>query len=335
MEWKLEFNATPIKTANGFSWEISANYATFTEKLKSIYGSDQSVLLNDHYYQVGDRLDAIYGYKFYRSPDGQVINVGGTPLIPTQGTNYKQLLGYANPDFTWGIHNKFSYKDFSLGFQFDGRVGGRIYDEIYADMLQSGNATDLTSGAMGAARLAEWNEVKANNYTYPANFQGQYTAPGVTVTSGKPTFDAKGNITNMSSLTFAPNTTKVGLKAYVGTIDGTGNMQEPFMISKSYAMLRDLTFTYNLPKSLLNGLFIKRASFSLVGRNLLYLTAEKRKDTYLDQYPVGFDVSKIGITKNQAVNSNGYGDNNVNLVTNAGMQTPVVRQYGFNLNVAF
>jgi hypothetical protein len=292
--------------------------------------------MNDHYYKVGDRTDAIYGYKYYRSPDGQIINVNGLPLIPTSGTNYKQLLGYANPDFIWGINNKFSYKDFSLGFQFDGRVGGTIYDEIYADMLQSGNATDLVTGDMGAARLAEWNEVKANNYSYPANFQGQYTGPGVSIVAGTPVYDAHGNITNLNQLTFAPNTTKVGLKTYVGSIDGTGLMQEPFMVSKTYAMLRDLTLTYNLPKKLIAGTFIKQASFSLVGRNLLYFT-KSRKDVYLDQYAVGFDGSKIttGGTKNQAVNSNGYGDNNQVLITNAGMQTPVVRQYGFNLNVTF
>jgi len=333
--WEIELTAMPLNNPHGLSWEISANYASYTEKLKSIYAGDQEVLLNDHYYKVGDRLDAIYGYKYYRSPDGQVINVNGLPLIPTSGTQYKQLMGYANPDFIWGINNKISYKNLSLSFQFDGRVGGTIYDEIYADMLQSGNSKDLVTGAMGAARLAEWNEVAANNYNYPANFQGQYTAPGVTITSGTPTFDANGRITNLNELAFAPNTSKVGLKTYVGSIDGTGNMQEPFMISKTYGMLRDLTITYNFPAKLLTHSFIKRASFSLVGRNLLYFTTFKRKDTYLDQYPVGFDVSKIGVTKNQAVNSNGYGDNNVNLVTNAGMQTPVVRQYGFNLNIVF
>ena len=332
--WELDLAVTPFKNPNGFSWELTANWSTFVEKLKSIYEADQSVLLNGHYYQVGDRLDAIYGYKFYRDLQGQVINAAGSPLVRTTGANYEQKLGYANPDYVWGITNKFSYKDLSVSFQFDGRVGGVIFDEIYADMLQSGNATDLVNGAMGAARLAEWNEVKANNYVAPSNLQGQYVAPGVEITSGTPIFDSHGNITNMNTLQFSPNETKVRLQTgYISNINGV--FQEPYMVSKTYFMMRDLKITYNLPKKFLARTAFKRASVSLVGRNLLYITALKRKDVDLDQYPVGFDVSRIGQTKNQTDQSNGYGTENLNLITSASMQTPIVRQFGFNINVAF
>src|SRR5699024_827866 len=32
------------------------------------------------------------------------------------------------PDFTWSFGNTFSYKEFDLSIQFDGRVGGQIYN---------------------------------------------------------------------------------------------------------------------------------------------------------------------------------------------------------------
>lgn len=327
---ELELMLNPFTNPNGWSWVLTANYSTFTEKLKSIYGSDPSVDLNDHYYKVGDRLDAIYGYKYFRAQggqyNGQIINEGGAPLTGPQGTNYKQRMGYANPDFTWGINNKVSYKNLSLSFQFDGRVGGVIYDEIWVDQFQSGNSRDLTTGALGVARLAEWEQVKGTG-----TFTGQYTAPGVMLVSGVPSYDTNGNINNMSQLTFAPNTAKTGVNSYTGDLNGF--IQEPFFISRTYAMLRELTITYNLP--IKPGNVFKKASVSLVGRNLIYITTTKRKDVDLDQYPTGFDVSRIGQTKDQYDQSNGYGTENLNLVQDASMQTPVTRQYGVNLDLVF
>ena len=338
--WEFTLSANPIRTASGFNWDISGNVSTYMETLKEIYDNATEVLLNDHYYKVGDRLDAYYGYKFYRTPDGQIINTDkGSPLLPNQGTRYKQFLGYINNDYVWGITNTFTYKMFTLNFSWDGRVGGVIHDQTYSDMMQSGAAADLVNGDYGAARLAEWNDVKANNYVMPAGYQGQYVGPGVVVTStAKPTFDpVTGNITNYDQLTFAPNTTKVLVKSYVTSIQGFP-FQEPYMVSRSYAKLRDVTFTVNVPAKLLSKTFIKKASVSFVARNLLYLTSTKRKDIDLDQYAAGFNSAKIG-QKSASTNSGSYGvaaeAGQLSFGANASFQTPTVRQYGFNVNLVF
>ncbi len=331
---EIELMLNPITNLNGWSWVLTANYSTFTETLKSIYGSDNSVDLNDHYYHVGDRLDAIYAYKYFRDPSGNIINVVGSngsasALTGPQGTQYKQRVGYANPDFTFGVTNRISYKNFSLSFQFDGRIGGTIYDEIYVDQFQSGNATDLVKGDLGTARANEWSQVKGTG-----TFSPVYNAPGDVLLTGTPTFDSNGNINNMKDLTFGPNNkAPIGVNAYTGTLNGY--IQEPFFISRTYAMLREVTLTYNIPIKPGNTSFFKKASFSLVGRNLLYISVDKRHDTDLDQYPTGFDVSRIGQTKDQDDESNGYGTNNLNLIQDASMQTPVVRQFGFNVNLIF
>src|SRR5208337_1097620 len=163
--YELQVTLNPFTNTNGWSWELDANYATYTEKLKSVTTNTTSVLLNNHYYHIGDRLDAIYGFKYYRDPSGNVIinENNASPLQPSSSNvNAEQVLGYANPDFIWGIHNKVSFKNWSFSFQFDGRQGGSIYDEIWVDQFQSGNSTDLTTGAMGAARYAEWQDAKAS-----------------------------------------------------------------------------------------------------------------------------------------------------------------------------
>ena len=81
-------------------------------------------------------------------------------------------------------------------------------------------------------------------------------------------------------------------------------------MSKTFAKLRQVTLTYNLPSSWLNKSFINKVSLSLVGRNLLYFYKDKRfRDVDLDQY-----------------NYSG---------TSTALQTPTTRRYGFNINVVF
>jgi hypothetical protein len=81
------------------------------------------------------------------------------------------------------------------------------------------------------------------------------------------------------------------------------------MIKKTYTKLREVTFTYTLPQTVFgNKSFIREASVSLVGRNLLYFFPGKYKDVDVDQY-----------TQNSG----------------SGLQTPTTRNYGFNINLSF
>jgi len=333
--WEISMTANPVQTTSGLSWEISANWATFKETLKELYGGAKEVLINDHYYKVGDRMDEYFGYTFYRTPDGlsnsdikggQIIHdAGGLPLFPSIGTNYKKSLGFLNNDFTWGITNNISYKFVTLSFSIDGRVGGVVQDQVYSDMMQSGNAMDLVQGDYGAARTAEWESLKANGTITPS-----YIGSGVALAgSVKPSFDDHGNITNFDQLTLVQNASKVLVKSYVTSVQGF-QVQEPYMISRTYAKLRDVSLTFRIPSKILAKSFIKKGTISLTARNLLYITKEKRKNIDLDQYATGFDISKVG------QKSAAYSDsNNPSFNTNAAFQTPSVRQYGFSLNLVF
>ena len=82
---------------------------------------------------------------------------------------------------------------------------------------------------------------------------------------------------------------------------------EASLISKTFAKLREVTLTYNIPSSVLGGRVFKSGSVSLVGRNLLYFS--KAKDIDLDQYPGAAAYSTL--------------------------QTPTTRRFGMNLNLVF
>ena len=57
--------------------------------------------------------------------------------------NDRQIIGDPNPDFTFGLTNTFSYKNFDLNIFFQGAVGGDIYN-LTAIQLYNGDSNGLT-----------------------------------------------------------------------------------------------------------------------------------------------------------------------------------------------
>jgi TonB-linked SusC/RagA family outer membrane protein len=315
--FEIGLQGSILRNPNGLNWDVNINYSTYKETLKSIFGTEVQLQQNGHNYVVGDRLDAIYGTKFVRDQQGNIVygNGSGVPLQSGGGIAQNGLLGYANPDFAFGISNRFSYKGFTLSFQFDGRIGGKIYDRTYYQSMNGGTALESASGAYGTARLADWNAFKATGKVGNAGL-GSYVGNGVIITGGTPHF-TNGQIDNMSQLTFGPNVTPVTAQSYISSGVG-GNFDEYYMISRSYAKLREASLGYTLPSKLLAGSFIKKATFSIVGRNLLYFAA--RKDMDLDQYASGYNASDRSLIG---------GSSSVDL------QSQTARRYGFNINLSF
>ncbi len=297
---ELSLTGKALRTSWGLNWDVVANYSTYTQKLKEVYpdGNINTVASSyfvgsssgNRYVNVGDRVDGFYGGGFYRTPDGQYINdAGGRPIA----NPVAQFLGYVNPKFVWGINNRFSYKSFNFSFQFDGRVGGVIADYIKQKTYQGGRNLETAEGAFGVARLNDVQGIKS------------YVGSGVVVAGGVPIkYDATtGAITNYGELQYTPNTTATFAQDYIARQYG---QPESFLISRTFAKLREVIIGYNLPQPFLNRLKVRQASVSLVGRNLLYFAA--RKDIDLDQFITG-----------------GY----------SGLQTPTTRRYGVNLNLTF
>ncbi|MEJ0034219.1 MAG: hypothetical protein WDO15_29540 [Bacteroidota bacterium] len=116
---EIMLKLTPVILENGFKWEISANFARNRSKVIELAdgvpslvqqapGEDAAIVAN-----VGERMGAIYGPGFERVADGPMagqIVIGATGL-PVKTTN-PIYLGNANPDWTGGISNMFSFKDF-------------------------------------------------------------------------------------------------------------------------------------------------------------------------------------------------------------------------------
>jgi TonB-linked SusC/RagA family outer membrane protein len=307
--FEIALTGSPIKSARGLNWDISLNYATYKETLKDIYQDEKTIGFNGHNYVKGERLDAIYVPGFVRDGSGNIVYSGGVPLRAPSDIGNNTFVGYANPDFTFGINNRFSYHNFSFSFQFDGRIGGKIYDEVYHDGMNGGTSIESASGAFGAARLAEW-QTTALGTVAP---KGKYIANGKKITAGTPVY-ANGQITNLKDITFADNDVATTVQNFISS--GIGNVNEYWMTDRSFAKLREVTIGYSLPaKFLARTRLIKAASISLVGRNLLYFA--KRKDIDLDQF------------------ASGYNDTDRSLGNGGQLQSTTARRFGFNINLSF
>lgn len=300
--WEVVLTGAVLTNPDGLNWDVLVNWSTYRERLLKIAPNlpDEPVNISSNEFvagssraravEVGDRVDQYFASAFVRTPDGQLINdAGGRPLT----TPVAQSLGFVDPDWAWGINNRFRYRALTFSFQFDGRVGGVIEDFVQRQTFRGGRHIATVQGELGTARAQDVLGVKS------------YLGPGVVVSNGaKINYDAQGNVTNYSELQFAPNTTPTFLQDYISRYYSTS---EANTISRSFAKLREVVIGYQVPAKWLDGRFIRQASVSVVGRNLLYF-AEK-KDIDIDQF----------------AGRQGSSD----------LQTPTLRRYGINLNLTF
>ncbi|QTE34684.1 SusC/RagA family TonB-linked outer membrane protein [Mucilaginibacter gossypii] len=288
---------TPIKNLGGFTWNVLVNVATNKEVYKELPAGQNTY---NTFFKVGDRTDKLYGSAFVRTPDGQVINdAAGKPLVKPVA----QYLGNENAKYTWAVSNKLRYKNFTMGFQFDGSVGGVIIDYMHNKTMRGGANIETATGALGDARYQDWKNFGVTGYN------GTYVGQGVVVSNGTAiNYDSKtGAVLNYNALQYAPNKQTAFVQDYVSKYYG---VDESNLMSKTFSKLREVSFGFDFPKAWLQKSFIQKISASLYGRNLLYFYGDKRfKDVDLDQY-------------------NGAQAQTV-------LQSPTIRSYGFNLNLSF
>ena len=122
---------------NNFSWNTSLFYSANKNKVEELVdgldnftyntSSDNNIAVKA---TVGGSIGDIYG----RILTGETDASG----IPTASAAPTELLGNAQPDFLAGWSNTIRYKDFSMSFLIDARIGGQIYSQTSAGLDRAG-----------------------------------------------------------------------------------------------------------------------------------------------------------------------------------------------------
>lgn len=283
---ELSIDATAIRGEH-FSWNVLANASTNHAWLHDIDGHQT----RSGDVRIGERWDSFYVNDFQRDEKGNMIV--GTNGLPAYNP-YVSKIGYSDNNFTASISNSFRYRDFNFSFLVDGRFGGLIKN--VQDAKQWGSGTHPESAS--AYRLKDWENRDNKDY------KGSVMTEGLKIVKGQLSTDQDGKIIS-DTREFAPNDIPVLWQNWATNYYQSGPITAK---DRTFVKLREIVLSYNLPASLLkNSKFLRSASVSVVGRNLLYFTGKGTQNMDLDQFTAA---------------SSDY-------------QTPSVKSFGLNFNATF
>ncbi|MEH6406036.1 MAG: SusC/RagA family TonB-linked outer membrane protein [Leeuwenhoekiella sp.] len=238
---ELSLNGSPVKTQD-FGWDINVNWSKNESKVISLEDGIENLQLGS--FQGGLTINARVGQPYgiingtdYTYIDGErVVDADSGQYIKTSTSD--QNIGDTNPDWIAGISNKFRYKNLALSFLIDIQQGGSIFslDQYY------GLATGLY------AETAFTNDL-GNPVRNTLADGGGFINQGV---------NADGSA----------NTTRIRADRYGAFGYTRGLPDRAFVYDASFVKLREVAFSYDLPKNLLSETFLTDVTFSLIGSNL-------------------------------------------------------------------
>lgn len=233
-------NQTIISTKD-FEWTATLNFSMNRGKVKSLPDDMKYIAGGNSQYSdlytsafLGESTTGILGSDYLRNENGDIlIDENGYPRLSTEKYNY---LGNREPDCLIGLGSSLTYKDLSVSFLFDGRVGGKVANITGRSLMSNGMSNYI-----------------AKYRNHKILFKG---------------------VVEQADGTYVPNTNTVILdqQTFNNYIYNAGSN---FIEDGSYIRLSYVTVGYdfsNLLKKLGSSNPIKNLRCSLTGRNLFLLT---------------------------------------------------------------
>lgn len=300
--WKSNFNIS----MNKFKvLKLNSESGVYDQTLQQ--GSDVTVVTRT---AVGQTLGQFYGYKvigrfekatdfYYKDatgtvkptalPEGMQIGENGVWIgdymfedVNKDGVINEKDAGYIgdpNPDFTFGFTNSFSFKGFDLSIMFTGSYGNDVLNYQRRWLENPRENTNLLKSALGYAQLDLIDPTGPNDYR------------NVQIVGGDPYMPRIG----ASSASSASNY----------------RLSNRFVEDGSYVRLKNISFGYNLPKSLYSKYGISNIKVYSNMQNVLTFTKYK-----------GYDPEVGAINQNQLLNG----------IDNGRYPSPVTTTLGLNVN---
>lgn len=239
---EVVMNLNAVKQKN-FTWDLTANFdlnrgriIEMPAGIPSYYDSDTWVFgnLRSQAYK-GAFSGNLSGFSLVRNTNSRILisPTSGLPISNAEFTN----IGDRQPDFRIGFVNSLTYKDFSLSFVLDTRVGGDVFN---------GNEFFLYLTGLSERTLNRENPVVFN-----------------------------GVLSDGLQNTKDPTTNTISVTPYYRSDYFTNIVatEADFIESVNWARLRDATLSYRLPKSIVSRQNVfKSASVFITGTDLFLLT---------------------------------------------------------------
>lgn len=248
--FELIITSVPVRTRN-FEWGSNLNISHNSNKIIDLADgvSEYSLGSFDNFKivaKVGGEYGEIYGTKYARVEDKDspyygkmILNSDG---LPTSARD--KYLGSQNSKLLLGWTNSFTFKNFSMSFQIDARLGGKIFSGTLMSMQYAGTAWE--TAAKGRVNdLVLDGVIKKDDGTYEVNTKKTTTEKYWQQISGK----AGGNL----------------------------GITEANLYDATNIRLRNLSLAYSLPKKVCNRIgFIQSAKIGVSVNNVLMLYSKMK-----------------------------------------------------------
>ncbi|WP_190809511.1 SusC/RagA family TonB-linked outer membrane protein [Flagellimonas sp. S3867] len=128
------------KEEGGFSWNSNLNFTAYETTVTDL-GLDTDQVVYSGFSNLGNAaiqdqpLGVFFGTRILRDDNGNFV-VGADGLHVTDPTN--GIIGDPNPDWVANLRNSVSYKNFTLGFQWNYTQGGDIYSSTISTLVGRG-----------------------------------------------------------------------------------------------------------------------------------------------------------------------------------------------------
>ena len=246
---ELQFFGVPVETGN-LRWEINANFNKMNSKLTYLptglleyYNSDTWFYTNVRNGAiVGEATTTLSGLPYDKNNNGDIL-INPQTGLPLRKGNFGAI-GDRNPDFTVGIMNRLTFKNFEVSFLLDTRRGGDVF-----------NATEHMLVLSGLSKRTLDRET-------PVVVKGVL----------KDGFENSENPT-WNNVQIIPSRSGT---SYYYTTPNNGLMNEEDFVEKdiNWVRLKDITIAYTFPKSFLQSKLkaIRSLSLFLTGTDLFMFT---------------------------------------------------------------
>lgn len=238
---ELGVDITPVKHKN-FTWNMRFNFNKMRNKVLSLPSNVPEFYISDTWLYgnargglvTGGPTTAITAAGYTRNNAGDIL-INPSTGLPVYDPNFL-VRGDRNPDFTLGWVNNLRYKNWSLNFVWDLKVGGDIF-----------NATDMYLTLQGISKRTD------DRYT-PRVIQGVLN-------------DGFQNSSNPTRNTI------VVIPAYNQGYYTTLPEEEFIEKDVNWFRLRDITLKYTLSENMIKNIgFLKSASVFITGNDLILMT---------------------------------------------------------------
>jgi len=236
--WEIQASGTVLDRGD-FSWDTSLNWSTTDSDVEELPEALDQITFGSAGFsgvsarvEEGDEVGTLYGFAYKRDDEGNLLIQDDG--FPEIDDSEVQPVGNAFPDWQGGITNRISYKGISLSTLVEFNWGAEAYDV--------GSVNSILNGTI------ERTEIRNEEIIFDGVMENE-----------------NGEL--------VPNDQAVEIdETFWRSFQEAYGAAEMTVKDATTVRLRNVRLAYRLPQSLLSGVPVSNATFSVTGRNVFVAT---------------------------------------------------------------